>query len=177
MRRQRDGQRTVSSGHLVCDHVKKSGQGALDALRYLANVFRQVPASLSGMETAKRVQVPDSACRKSGVCCAELHGDVCVQHQPVEGKRMNYITPELLISVISGLVVCVATMFWFFFRRLYRLIDGLRGCIDRMKDRLEERIRTNDERHDDLQNKFDVLQKELYELKCFVHSRHGEQNE
>ena len=37
---------------------------------------------------------------------------------------MNYITPELLISIISGLVVCAATMFWFFFRRLYKLIDG-----------------------------------------------------
>jgi chaperonin cofactor prefoldin len=43
-----------------------------------------------------------------------------------------------------------------------------------MKDRLEERIRTNDERHDDLHNKFDELQRELYELKCFVNSRHGE---
>ena len=90
---------------------------------------------------------------------------------------MNYITPELLISIISGLVMCVVTMFWFFFRRLYKLIDGLRGCVDRMKDRLEERIKINDEHHDDLHNKFDVLQKELYELKCYVYSRHGSTNE
>ena len=87
---------------------------------------------------------------------------------------MNYITPEMLISIISGLVICVVTMFWFFFRRLYRSMDVLKDCIDKVKDRLEERIKTNDERHDELHKKFDELQKELYELKCFVYSRHGQ---
>lgn len=87
---------------------------------------------------------------------------------------MNHITPELLISIISGLIMCVVTMFWFFFRRLYKLIDGLRGCVDKMKDRLEERIKTNDEHHDDLHNKFDKLQSEFYELKCHVYSRNGD---
>lgn len=90
---------------------------------------------------------------------------------------MNYITPELLISIISGLVVCVATMFWFFFRRIYKSMDDIKKCVEMMKDRLEERISTNDAYDHELSQRLNELQKEVSELKCYVYSQHGGTNE
>ena len=65
---ERDRQRPVSSGRLVCNNVPKSDQCAMDAIRDMANVFRPLPARLSGMEIAECVQVPYPACRQSGIC-------------------------------------------------------------------------------------------------------------
>ena len=92
----------------------------------------------------------------------------------VEGGIMNYITPEMLISIIGTLITCLGVMFWFFFQRIYKSMDSIKECIETMKDRLEDRIKTNETHDHELTNRLNELQKEVSGLKCFVYSRHGE---
>lgn len=87
---------------------------------------------------------------------------------------MNYITPEMLISIIGTLITCLGVMFWFFFQRIYKSMDSIKECIETMKDRLEDRIKTNETHDHELTNRLNELQKEVLGLKCFVYSRHGE---
>ena len=86
---------------------------------------------------------------------------------------MNYITPEMLISIIGTLITCLGVMFWFFFQRIYKSMDSIKECIETMKDRLEDRIKTNETHDHELTNRLNELQKEVSGLKCFVYSRHG----
>lgn len=86
---------------------------------------------------------------------------------------MNYITPQVLISIIGALLTCLGVMFWFFFRRIYKSMDDIKKCVEMMKERLEDRIKTNETHDHELTNRLNELQKEVSELKCFVYSRHG----
>ncbi len=96
----------------------------------------------------------------------------------------GYVTPQMMMGMIASLIVCLGTVVWFLFQRIYtsldrqgEKIDDLKKCLHDAEVRLVKRIDYVDGNNDRLSRDVNVLFSEVRELKGFVKAVHKKEFE
>lgn len=57
------------------------------------------------------------------------------------------ITPQILLAIISSLIICLGTIIWHFFKKMYDKLDKSMHFMHEMELRLTEKIEKLDDEH------------------------------